>query len=98
MDSAAYFRRLARTGVAVLTGMVSLCGAAMAQQQLVSTGSVIPMQHSNQYCQIYNIETAPNGDTLFLDVCGGGGYGAIYQLKKGSTTFQTITSAIDSNE
>jgi hypothetical protein len=93
MDSAAYFHRLARAGAIVLTGILSLCGAARAQQ-LVSTGSVIPLQHSNQYCQIYNVDIAPNGDALFLDVCGGSGYGSIYQLKQGSTTFQTVTAAI----
>lgn len=96
METAAHFPRRARTGLLVLIGILSLCGLAKAQQELVTTGSVIPLQHSNQYCQIYQILNAPNGDTLFLDVCGGGGYGAIYQLKKGSTTFQTITSAIDS--
>jgi hypothetical protein len=87
--------RLGRTGLIGLIGMLSLSGVAMAQQELVTTGSVIPLQHSNQYCQIYQVINAPNGDTLFLDVCGGGGYGSIYQLKKGSTTFQTITSTID---
>jgi sugar lactone lactonase YvrE len=96
METAPHFPRMARTGMLVLIGILSLCGVAMAQQELVTTGSVIPLQHSNQYCQIYQVLNAPNGDTLFLDVCGGGGYGAIYQLKQGSTTFQTITSAIDS--
>ncbi len=95
-ETALHFPRMARTGMLVLIGMLSLCGVALAQQELVTTGSVIPLQHSNQYCQIYQVLNAPNGDTLFLDVCGGGGYGAIYQLKQGSTTFQTITSAIDS--
>jgi sugar lactone lactonase YvrE len=90
------FYRLGRAGLFGLIGMLSLSGVAMAQQELVTAGSVIPMQHSTQYCQIYQIVNAPNGDTLFLDACGGGGYGSIYQLKKGSTTFQTITSAIDS--
>ena len=90
------FCRLARTGLFGLIGMLSFSGLATAQQELVTTGSVIPLQHSTQYCQIYQIVNAPNGDTLFMDVCGGGGYGSIYQLKKGSTTFQTITSAVDS--
>jgi sugar lactone lactonase YvrE len=94
MNSAAYFRRLARTGIFVLAGMLSLCGAAAAQLA-VSTGSVIPLQHSNQYCQIFNVDIAPNGDALLLDVCGASQHGAIYQLKKGSTTFQTVASGID---
>lgn len=95
IESTAYFRWLARTGLLVVIGMFPLCGIAIAQKELVTTSSVIPLQHSNQYCQIYKILNTPVGDTLFLDVCGGGGYGSIYQLKKGSTTFQTVTSAID---
>ena len=71
------FCKLARTGLFGLIGMLSLSGMATAQQELVTTGSVIPLQHSTQYCQIYQIVNAPNGDTLFMDVCGGGGYGAV---------------------
>lgn len=97
MESKAYFRRLAHTGLLLLIGMFSLFGVAVAQQQLVTAGSIIPLSHSNQYCQIYKIINAPNGDTLFMDVCGNGGYGSIYQLKKGSTTFQTVASEIDSS-
>ncbi len=93
--SASFLRRLVTRGVSALTSMVILGSVAAAQQQLVTTGSIIPLQHS-QFCQIYDVKLAPNGDTLFLDVCGGGGYGSVYQLKKGSTTFQTITSVIDS--
>jgi Bacterial Ig-like domain (group 3) len=96
IESAAYFSRLARTGLMSFIGIMSLCGVASAQQELVTTGSVIPLQHSTSWCQIYNVDIAPNGDALFLDVCGAGGYGAIYQLSKGSTTFQTVTSGIDS--
>ena len=29
--------------------------------------------------------------------CGNGGYGSIYQLKKGSTTFQVVANTIDSS-
>jgi len=95
IESAAYIRRLARAGLLVLIGTMSLCGIATAQSQLVTAGSVIPLQHSTDYCQVYYALTAPNGDNLFLDVCGGGGYGSLYQLKKGSTTFQTVAAAID---
>lgn len=97
VQSKAYLRRLMCAGVSLLIGMLSLCGLATAQQELVTAGSIIPISHSNQYCQIYKIINAPNGDTVLLDVCGGGGYGSLYQLKKGSTTFQTITSAIDTS-
>jgi sugar lactone lactonase YvrE len=98
IESAAYFSRLARTGLLVLIGMLSLCGVAMAQKELVTTGSVIPLSHSTSYCQIYAIDIAPNGDTLFLDVCGGPNEnGSIYRLAKGSTTFDTIAAVIDSS-
>src|SRR5665213_2290146 len=93
IESAACFRRLARTGLSVLIGMSSLCGIATAQKQLVSTGSIIPLPHSNTYGQIYTIDIAPNGDAIFLDVSTA--TGEIYQLKKGSTTFQTITAGIE---
>ena len=92
-----YLRRQAHTAFLILIGMLASCGIASAQQQLVTAGSIIPLSHSNQYCQIYKIINAPNGDTILLDVCGGGGYGSIYQLKKGSTTFNTIASSIDSS-
>jgi Bacterial Ig-like domain (group 3) len=92
IESAACFRRLARTGLSVLIGMSSLCGVATAQKQLVSAGSVIPLPHSNTYGQIYTIDIAPNGDTLFLDVSVGSG--GLYRLKQGSTTFETITTSI----
>src|ERR1700735_1752595 len=92
IECAACFRRLARTGLSVLIGMSSLCGAATAQKQLVSSGSIIPLSHSTSYGQVYTIDIAPNGDTLFLDVSVGSG--GIYQLKKGSTTFQTVTASI----
>ena len=96
IESTAYFSRLARTGLLVLIGMSSLSRAGLAQKELVTTGSVIPLQHSTDWCQIYQAQIAPNGDELFLDVCGNGGFGSIYQLSNGSTTFQTVTSTIDS--
>jgi hypothetical protein len=92
IESAAQFRRLARTGVSALIGMLSLCVAAPAQQPpppLVTTGSVIPLQAPAGYSQIYTIDIAPNGDTLFLDTAAG--TGEIYDLKAGTTTFETIT-------
>ena len=92
IESAAHFRRLARTILSVLVGTLSLCGVAMAQNQLVTTGSIIPLQHSTSYQQIYKIDIAPNGDTLFLDPAAG--TGALYDLKAGTTTFETITDSI----
>jgi sugar lactone lactonase YvrE len=92
IESAARFRRLARTWLSVFLGMLSLCVAASAQKQLVSTGSVIPLQHSTSYNQIYTIDIAPNGDVLFLDTAAGSG--SIYQLKNGTDTIQTLTTSI----
>jgi hypothetical protein len=95
IESAAYIRRLTRAGLLFLIGTLSLCSAATAQKELVTTGSVIPLQHP-QFCQIYQAHMAPNGDLLFLDVCGGtGDFGSIYQLNPGSTTFQTVAASID---
>src|SRR5215469_11773613 len=98
IESAANLRRLLRAGLVIALGMFSLSGAAKAQKELVSTGSVIPLPLGiSGSCQVYKIINAPNGDTVLLDVCGGGGYGSLYQLKKGSTTFQTIAAQIDSS-
>src|SRR5262249_42540719 len=36
-----------------------------------------------------------NGDTVMLDVCGGGGDGALYQLQQGSTTAKGVAATID---
>jgi sugar lactone lactonase YvrE len=98
IETAANLRGLVRTGLVIALGMFSLSGAAKAQKELVSTGSVIPLPLGiSSSCQVYKIINAPNGDTLMLDVCGDGGYGALYQLKQGSTTFQQIAGPIDSS-
>jgi hypothetical protein len=99
IESAANFSRLARTGLVSFIGMLSLCCAAQAQvKESVTSGSIIPLSHSTSWCQIFNVDIAPNGDALFLDVCGGSGqHGSIYQLSAGSTTFQTVTASIDTN-
>lgn len=97
IESAANLRGLLRTGLVIALGLFSLSDAT-AQKEMVSTGSVIPLPLGLPApCQIYKIINAPNGDTVMLDVCGGGGYGSIYQLKKGATTPQVIVSAIDSS-
>lgn len=97
IESAAYFRRLVRNCSLIAIAMLSFGAIATAQKELVTTSSVIPLQHPNTYCQVYKIINAPNGDTVLLDVCGGGGYGSLYRLKKGSSTLDTITSVIDSS-
>ncbi|HXS12290.1 MAG TPA: Ig-like domain repeat protein [Acidobacteriaceae bacterium] len=98
IESAANLRGLLGAGLVIALGMFSLSGAAGAQKELVSTGSVIPLPlNVSGSCQVYKIINAPNGDTVMLDVCGGGGYGSLYQLKQGSTAFQTIAAQIDSS-
>jgi hypothetical protein len=90
-SSACFFRRM-RAGLLGLLGVFSLCGGAAAQQELVTSGSVIPLNH-NAFQQIYQVLINPAGDTIFLDVAAGNG--ELYQVNAGSTTFQTITTAID---
>lgn len=90
--SATYFRRLARKSFILLSWIFCVSGIAMAQQQSVSAGSIIPFQHGSSYGQFYNIVVAPNGATLFIDVTGNG---AIYELPGGSTSIQTIAAAVD---
>jgi hypothetical protein len=98
IENAANLRGLLRAGLVIALGMFSLSDAAKAQKELVSAGSVIPLPLGiSGSCQVYKIINAPNGDTVMLDVCGGGGYGSLYQLKQGSTTFQTITATIDTS-
>src|SRR5215469_16725788 len=98
IETAANLRSVLRAGLVIALGMFSLSGAANAQKTLVNTGSVIQLPLGiSSACQVYKIINAPNGDTLMLDVCGDGGYGALYQLKKGSTTFQQIAAPIDSS-
>ena len=99
MKSTVCFRRLAHTAVLFVIGLFALCGIAegQASSQLVTSGSVIPLAHSTSYCQVFKILNAPSGDTVMLDVCGNGGYGSLYQLKKGSNTILTIAPSIDSS-
>jgi sugar lactone lactonase YvrE len=93
-ESSAYLCRWMRAGLLGLLGMLSLCVGAAAQQpkETVTSGSVIPLQHA-AFDQIYQVLTNPAGDTIFLDVAAGNG--ELYQLDPGSTTFHTITTAID---
>jgi Bacterial Ig-like domain (group 3) len=97
IETAANLRGMLRSGLVIALGMLSFSGAN-AQKNLVSTGSVIPLPlNQSASCQIYKFITAPNGDTVALDVCGGGGYGSLYQLKQGSTTWKVIAAEIDSS-
>ncbi len=100
-ETAANLRRLSGAGLVIALGMFSFTAAASAQKESVSTGSVIPLPlnlpATSSACQVYKIINAPNGDTVMLDVCGNGGYGSIYQLKQGSTSFQVVANTIDSS-
>jgi hypothetical protein len=86
IDSAAYFRRLGRTGLPVLLAMLSLGGIARAQTP-VTTGSPVPLTHPT-FGQIMKILVAKNGSVVFLDWSTSG----LYQLPPGKTTFTTIAS------
>lgn len=98
IENAASLRKVLHAGLVIALGMFSFSSAANAQKELVSTGSVIPLPlNVSGSCQIYKIINAPNGDTVMLDVCGGGGYGSLYQLKQGATTFQVIAPTIDTS-
>jgi sugar lactone lactonase YvrE len=98
IESAANLRGMVCSGLVIALGMLSFSGAATAQKEPVSSGSIIPLTlNVPGPCQVYKIINAPNGDTVLLDVCGGGGYGSLYQLKKGASTFQNIVAQIDSS-
>lgn len=87
IESAAYFRRLARTAAWFLIGTMALCGLAAAQTPpAVTTGSVIPLPHS-VYNQIYKVAYW-NGNVLVLDTAAS----RIYQISPGSTTLTQIAS------
>ncbi len=91
-ESSACFSRWMRAGLLGLLGVLSLCAGAAAQQELVTSGSVIPLNH-DAFHQIYQVLINPAGDTIFLDVAAGNG--ELYQLDPGSTNFHIITTAID---
>lgn len=87
IESAVCFRRLVRTGLSGLLGVLALCGVSAAQQP-VSVGSVIPLTHSLNWGQIYRVVVAHNGSVVLLDTSNSG----LYQLSPGTTTFTTIAS------
>jgi hypothetical protein len=83
IESAAFFRRLARTECLVLLVMVCLCVAAAAQAPAlpaVMSGSVVGVTH-DKLGQIYRIRVASTGDVLILDT----EKGALYQLTPDGT-------------
>ncbi len=87
IETATYFRRLARTVVLILIGALSLGGVAAAQTTpAVTTGSVIPLQHAT-YDQVYKI-LYWQGNILILDTASS----ILYQIAPGSTTVTTIVS------
>jgi Bacterial Ig-like domain (group 3) len=86
IESAVFFRRLARTGLSVLVALVCACGFAMAQPA-VTTGSPVPTTHPS-WGQIMKVQVAKNGSTVFLDWSNSG----LYQLRPGASVFTTIAS------
>lgn len=87
IETAAYFRRLARSVVCLLLGALSVCCAATAQTvPAVTTGSVVPLQHAT-YNQIYKI-LYWQGNVLILDTAAS----VLYEIAPGSTTVTTLVS------
>jgi hypothetical protein len=86
IESAMFFRRLARTGLSVLVATLSVSGFAMAQTP-VTTGSPVATTHP-LWGQVTKVQVAKNGSTVFLDWSTSG----LYQLRPGATTFTTIAS------
>ena len=86
IGTAVNFNRLVRTGVSVLTAMVSACGIAAAQTP-VTAGAPIPTTHA-VWGQVMKVQVAKNGSVVFLDWSNSG----LYQLRPGASTFTTIAS------
>jgi hypothetical protein len=86
IESAVFYRRLARTGLWAFIGMLSVCGFVMAQTP-VTTGSPVPTTHPT-WGQIMKVQVAKNGSVVFLDWSTSG----LYQLRPGASTFTTIAS------
>jgi hypothetical protein len=87
----AYFRRLAGTGVGLLMGVLSVCGAAGGQttfQPPVTTASVVTIPSNNSWGQIFKI-LFYDGNVLALDA----GVNALYQLSPGQTTWSILVTS-----
>jgi hypothetical protein len=91
IKSAALPRRLARIGSLVWMIALCLCNMAMTQQVSVTSGSVVPFQHSSTWNDISHAIVAHNGSVLFMDWAN---QGELYQLSPGSTTPTTVMAPI----
>lgn len=88
IESAAQFRRMARTAVMFLAGALSLCGVGAGQTlPPISTGSVFTIPSSTSWGQIYKV-LFYKGNVLALDSANS----ALYQLAPGATSWSTIVS------
>jgi hypothetical protein len=85
IETKTYFRRLARTGVVLMMGALSVCGTAGAQAPPVTTGSVFIVPSDQNWSQIYKIAFY-KGNVLALDA----GNGSLYQLSPGATSWSTL--------
>src|SRR5674476_979788 len=88
IETRAYFRRLAHTGVGLLIGILSVCGIAVGEAAPpVTTGSVVIVPSDPTWGQIGKI-LFYQGNVLALDV----GNGALYQLSPGATSWSTLVA------
>jgi sugar lactone lactonase YvrE len=68
-----------------------LCNMAMTQQVSVTSGSVVPFQHSTVWNDISHAVVAHNGSVLFMDWAN---QAELYQLSPGATTPTTVMAPI----
>jgi sugar lactone lactonase YvrE len=81
--------RLARAGVGLFLGALSVCGGAAGQssyQPAVTTGSVVTIPSSTTWGQVYKI-VFYDGSVLALDAAND----ALYQLSPGATAWSCLT-------
>jgi sugar lactone lactonase YvrE len=90
IETRAYFYRLARAGVGLFLGALSVCGGAAGQssyQPVVTTGSVVTIPSSTSWGQVYKI-LFYDGSVLALDASND----ALYQLSPGATSWSPIVA------
>ncbi len=86
IETRAYFRRLAHTGIGLLIAVLSVCGTAGAQAPPpMTTGSVVVVPSNQNMSQIYVISFY-DGNVLALDA----GNGSLWQLSPGATSWSAV--------
>jgi sugar lactone lactonase YvrE/uncharacterized protein (DUF2141 family) len=86
IETRAYIRRLAHTGIGLLMGVLLVCGTAWGEAApAMTTGSVVVVPSNPNWGQI-GIIAFYDGNVLALDV----GNGSLYQLSPGATSWSTL--------